>query len=144
MHPLAACDPSCRRPCAAWRSALGKTRVGAARELLHVELEILGVVAVLDRAPELDLDLLRPAAGAGGGGERGLGRGALGGRLRRRLRPGPRVGPHDGAVLFLLGGLAFVHALQRAAEFARVLVARLGRLGERAADHPVELGRAKR
>src|SRR4029077_189300 len=123
--------------------ALGKARIGAARELLHVELEILGVVAVLDRAPELDLDFLRPAAGAGRGGERGLRRGALRGRLRRRLRTGPRVGPHDGAVLFLLGGLAFEHALQRAAEVAGALVARLGRLGERTADHAVELRRER-
>src|SRR6185436_10557478 len=38
--------------------AFRQGRVDAGRELLHVELEVVRVVAVLDRAPELELDFL--------------------------------------------------------------------------------------
>ena len=39
--------------------ALGERGIDAFRELLDVEIEVVGVVAVLDRAPEFELDLLR-------------------------------------------------------------------------------------
>src|SRR5207248_805683 len=53
--------------------ALRELGVDAGRELLDVELEVVRVVAVLDRAPEFELDFLA-----------GLRAGVLGLRLRRR------------------------------------------------------------
>ena len=38
--------------------SLGERGVDASRELLHVQLEVVRIVAVLDGAPELELDLL--------------------------------------------------------------------------------------
>ena len=120
--------------------ALGELRVRTMRELLQVELVVFRVLAFLDRAPELDLDFLRSARGAR--------------RCRRLRRRRPRLGgprrhgarrrrTHHRLVVLVLGGLALEHALQRAAEIARALVARLGRLCQRPADDAVELGRQR-
>ena len=118
--------------------ALGERGVNSRRELLDVEIEVVRVVAVLDGAPELELDFLAAASlRAGAGGALRI--------LRRRARDGRRRlerevghGADDGLVGIVFLGLAFERAPQRHREVACRLVARVRILGERLVHHRIE------
>src|SRR5688572_27280357 len=94
--------------------ALGERGVDAVRELLDVELEVVGVVAVLDRAPELELDFLVRGGGAGLRAARAHRRGGT--RLRRRAERRRRNVADHGAVGVLFLAPALQRALQRDGE----------------------------
>src|SRR5438094_308716 len=119
--------------------ALRERRVDAIRELLYVELEVVRVIAVLDRAPELELDLLAAALRAGARGARRILRRCLGNR-RRRFEGGElaRQRAGDRPVRIVLRRLALERALQRHGEVARRLEALVGVLGEGPVHHCVE------
>src|SRR2546423_1831645 len=111
-----------------------KISVDAGRELLDVEFEIVRVVAVLDRAPELEFDLLVAAALST---RRSRARGLLRRRFRhrgRRTRQSGEIAGHgarDRLVGIVLDALAFQRTLERDAEVARRLEARVWVFGKR-------------